>query len=333
VPEGKPHVFVARRLPGDAVDRLARAVSVDLWEDDLPPPRATLLTRARDADGIISLLTERVDDELLAACPRLRAVCNVAVGFDNIDVAAATRAGVFVTNTPGVLTDTTADFAFALLMAAARRVVEGDRYTRSGAWKTWEPGLLLGTDLYGATLGLIGVGQIGSAVARRAQGFAMRVLYHDAVARPDLEAQLGLERADLDTVLRQADFVSLHVPLLPETHHLIGDRELALMRPSAVLVNTSRGPVVDGAALYRALSQGRPAAAALDVTEAEPIALDDPLLTLPNLVVTPHIASGSLRTRSRMADMAVDNVLTALGGGVPPNCVNPQAAAHRGAGG
>jgi len=322
----KSRVFVSRRLPGDAVERLRERAEVDLWEGDLPPDRATLLARSRDAEGLVCLLTEKIDAELLDACPRLRAVCNVAVGYDNIDVAAATRAGVFATNTPGVLTDTTADFAFALLMAAARRIPEGDRFTRAGHWQTWDPSLLLGTDIHGATLGLIGVGQIGSAVARRARGFDMRVLYHDAVPRADLERDLGLERRDLEPLLREADFVSLHVPLLPETHHLIGERQLALMKRSAVLINTSRGPVVDGAALFRALQQGTPAAAALDVTEVEPIEMTDPLLTLENVIVTPHIASGSLVTRSRMAAMAVENVLAGMAGKTPPNCLNPEVS-------
>lgn len=327
--QARPHVFVTRKLPGDAVDRLRQQASIDLWEGDLPPPRSTLLERARAADGLICLLTERIDEELLTACPRVKAVCNVAVGFDNIDLAACTRHGVFATNTPRVLTDTTADFAFALLMAAARRVVEGDHFSRSGEWKTWDPGGLLGTDVHGGTLGLIGVGQIGGAVARRGRGFDMRILYHDAVPRPDLEAELGLIPADLDTVLRESDFVSLHVPLLPETHHLIGERELALMKPTAVLVNTARGPVVDGAALARALKVGRPGFAALDVTEQEPIALDDPLLSLPNCIVTPHIASGSFATRAKMASLAVENLLEALAGRTPPTCLNPEAAANR----
>jgi glyoxylate reductase len=328
VVDGRPHVVVTRRLPGDAVQRLQATASVDLWEGDVPPPRAELLARAREADGIVSLLTERIDGELFDACPNLRAVCNVAVGFDNIDVAAATHAGVFVSNTPGVLTETTADFAFALLMAAARRVVEGDRFTRSGGWQTWDPSLLLGTDLHGSTLGLVGVGQIGSAVARRARGFSMRVLYTDAIARPDLETEFEMVRRSLDELLAEADFVSLHVPLLPETRHLIGERELSLMKQSAVLVNTSRGPVVDGRALFAALRAGRPAAAALDVTEVEPISQDDPLLTLPNLIVTPHIASGSFATRARMANLAIDNLVAALSGKIPPNCLNPEVASH-----
>ncbi len=324
-----PHVFVTRRLPGGAIERLGRVASVDLWQDELPPPRDVLLERSRDADGLISLLTDRIDGELLAACPRLRAACNYAVGFDNIDVPACTQAGVFATNTPGVLTETTADFAFALLMAGARRLAEGDRFTRAGKWQTWGPELLLGTDVFGSTLGLVGVGQIGSAVARRARGFQMRILYFDAVPRPDLEQELGLERVELDRVLQEADFVSLHVPLLPETFHLIGERELGLMKETAVLVNSSRGPVVDGAALYRALRSGRPAAAALDVTEVEPISMDDPLLTLPNVTIAPHIASGSYTTRARMAEMAVENLLAALAGRLPPNCLNPEVVDRR----
>jgi len=329
VAQQRPHVFVTRRLPGDAVERLRAQASVDLWDGDLPPPRAVLLERAREADGLISLLTERIDEEFLRACPRIKAVCNVAVGFDNIDLAACTRHGVFATNTPRVLTDTTADFAFALLMAAARRVVEGDHFSRSGEWKTWDPGGLLGTDVHGGTLGLVGVGQIGGAVARRGRGFEMKILYTDAVPRPDLEAELGLMRSELDPLLQAADFVSLHVPLLPETRHLIGARELALMKPTAVLINTSRGPVVDGAALAKALKAGRPGFAALDVTEQEPIALDDPLLGLPNCIVTPHIASGSLTTRANMASLAVENLLEALAGRVPPTCLNPEAATNR----
>lgn len=329
MPGNQAHVFVSRNLPGRALEDLRRQADVDLWEDELPPPRHVLLERTRNADGLISLLTDKVDTELLLTCPRLLVVGNYAVGYDNIDVPACTKAGVFATNTPGVLTETTADFAFALLMAGARRVAEGDRFTRENRWQTWGPSLLLGTDVHGATLGLVGVGQIGSAMARRARGFEMRVLYHDAVARPDLEQELGLERVELERLLRASDFVSLHVPLFPETHHLIGARELGMMKDTAVLVNTSRGPVVDGAALYEALKSGRPAAAALDVTEIEPISPEDPLLTLSNLTVTPHIASGSLVTRARMAQMAVDNVLAGMAGRVPPNCLNPDVAAQR----
>jgi glyoxylate reductase len=325
----KPRIFVTRHLPGGALDRLRSVASVDLWTDEMPPPRDVLLERGRNADGLISLLTDRIDRELLDACPGLVAVANYAVGFDNIDVPACTAAGVFASNTPGVLTNTTADFAFALLMAGARRVAEGDRFTRAAKWKTWGPELLLGTDVYRGTLGLIGVGQIGAAVARRARGFEMRILYHDAMPRPDLEQELGLLPTAIEALLREADFVSLHVPLTPQTHHLIGDRELGMMKETAVLVNTSRGPVVDGEALYRALKSGRPAAAALDVTEAEPISPDDPLLSLENVTVAPHIASGSSVTRARMAEMAVENVLAGLAGQTPTNCLNPEVAGHQ----
>jgi glyoxylate reductase len=239
-------------------------------------------------------------------------------------VAACTARRIAVGNTPGVLTDTTADFAFALLMAAARHVVAADRLVRAGGWKTWDPGLLLGQDVHGATIGIAGMGQIGQAMARRAYGFAMRILYTDEIARPEIEAATGARRVDKDTLLRESDFITLHVPLLPATHHFIAARELALMKPTAILINTSRGPVVDQQALAAALRSGRPACAALDVTDPEPIAMDDPLLSLPNVIIAPHIASGSLATRSKMAEMAVDNLLAGLSGKRPPNCVNPE---------
>jgi len=320
-----PRVFVARTLPGSALDRLAAQTEMRLWEEPLPPPRDRLLAEAREADGLLTLLTDRVDEELLAQSPRLKAVSNMAVGFDNIDVPACTRRGILVGNTPGVLTDTTADFAFALLIAAARRVVEGDAFTHAGKWQTWDPGLLLGQDVHHATIAIIGMGQIGQALARRAHGFEMRILYVDAVPRPEIDRAYGARQVDLETALREADFVSLHVPLMPETRHLIGAAQLALMKPSAILINTSRGPVVDQAALARALTAGRPAMAALDVTDPEPIALDDSLLALPNVIIAPHIASGSRATREQMAEMAVDNLLAGLRGELPPNCVNPEA--------
>lgn len=322
-----PRVFVARVLPGDALNRLAAQSDMTLWEDPLPPPRETLLREARESDGLLTLLTDRVDQELLAVAPRLRAVSNMAVGFDNIDVPACTARGILVGNTPGVLTDTTADFAFALLMAAARRIVEGDAFTRSGNWKTWDPGLLLGEDVHHATIGIAGMGQIGQAVARRAHGFDMRILYADEIPRPEIEAGTGARRVDMETLLRESDFVTLHVPLTPETRGLIGAPQLAMMKPNAVLINTSRGPVVDQRALANALQQGRPAMAALDVTDPEPIPIDDPLLQLPNVIIAPHIASGSRATREKMAEMAVDNLLAALHGQLPPNCVNPEALA------
>ena len=319
-----PRVFVARKLPGNALDRLAAATDMRLWEGDLPPPRETLLAEVSEADGLLSLLTERVDQALLDAAPRLRAVSNMAVGFDNIDIAACTARRIPVGNTPGVLTDTTADFAFALLMAAARRVVEGDAFVRAGKWKTWDPGLLLGEDIHGATIGIAGMGQIGQAMARRAHGFGMRILYADEIPRPQIDQQYEAVRVDKERLLRESDFVTLHVPLLPETRHYIGAAELALMKPTAWLINAARGPVVDQAALAAALRGGRPFGAALDVTDPEPILIDDPLLSLPNVIIAPHIASGSLVTRSKMAEMAVDNLLAGLNGQRPPNCVNPE---------
>jgi len=321
----KPAVYVTRELPGDAVERLRQATNVRVWTEELPPPRDVLLREAAVADGLLTLLTDRIDAELMDTAPRLRVVSNMAVGYDNIDVAEATRRAILVTNTPGILTETTADFAFALLMAAARRVVEADRYTHQGRWKTWGPQVLLGQDVYAACLGIVGLGGVGLEVAKRARGFGMRILYHDHRRRPREERRYGLVHTELDQLLREADFVSLHVPLTSETHHLIGERELSLMKPTAILVNTARGPIVDQRALYRFLKERRITAAALDVTEVEPIPMDDPLLTLDNVIIAPHIASASVSTRTRMASVAADNLLAALRGEVPPNCVNRQA--------
>lgn len=325
----KPRVFVSRQLPGSGLDRLRAEAEVTVWDDELPPPYELLLEEAGRSEALITLLTDRIDPPLMDAAPRLRVISNVAVGYDNIDVAAATQRGILVANTPGVLTETTADFAFALLMAAARRVVEGDRATREGRWRTWHPSFLLGQDIHGATLGIVGLGAIGLAVARRARAFGMRVLYHDSMRRPEAESDLNLSFAPLDELLREADFASVHVPLSDETHHLFGRREFRLMKRTAAFINTSRGPVVDEAALHHALRSGEITAAAIDVTEVEPLTTDSPLLELPNLIVTPHIASASLATRARMADMAIDNALAVLRGGLPEYCVNPQAAARR----
>ncbi|MBN1203672.1 MAG: D-glycerate dehydrogenase [Myxococcaceae bacterium] len=323
-PPVRPRVFVTRKLPGEALGRLGRQVELRVWEDELPPPREVLLEEARGVDGLITLLTDRVDEPLLAAAPSLRAVSNVAVGYDNIDVGACSARGIAVGNTPGVLTETTADFAFALLMGLARRVVEADAYVRAGRWRTWSPTLLLGAELHGATLGLVGLGKIGAAMARRAHGFGMRVLYFSRHARPALEAELGLRRVDKATLLAESDFLSLHVPLTPETRHWLGRAELAAMKPGAMLVNTARGTVVDQDALVEALSRGHLGGAALDVTEPEPLPMDSPLLKLPNVLLAPHIASASHVTRGRMASMAVDNLLAALEGRRPPHCVNPE---------
>ena len=299
----------------------------EIWQDELPPPREVLLEKVRGLDGLLCLLTDRIDGELMdAAGPGLKVISNHAVGVDNIDLPAATRRGIPVGNTPGILTDATADFAFALLMAAARRVVEGDRFVRLGRWKTWGPSLLLGVDVSGATLGILGYGRIGQALARRASGFDMRILYCDPSTTGGTPTGPAT-RVDFETLLRESDFVSLHTPLTPETYHLIDSRALALMKPSAILINTARGPVVDPGALYQALKAQRIFAAALDVTDPEPILLDSPLLELDNLIVVPHIASASRSTREKMATMAAENLIAGLRGERLPHCVNPEVYA------
>ena len=310
----RPRVFVSRRIPDEGLDPVLAACDADVWDGELPPPRDELLRRIAGCDGVLALLTDRVDDEFLdAAGPQLKVVANFAVGFDNIDVAACARRGVAVGNTPGVLTETTADLAFALLMAAARRVAEGSRYVRDGKWKTWGPLLLLGPDVHGSTLGIVGFGRIGQAMAKRAQGFGMRILYHDVQEVPeDVAASLGATYLPLEKLLADSDFVSLHVNLSPVTRHLINAESLAWMKPTAVLINTSRGPVVDQAALAAALTDGTIWAAALDVTDPEPIPMDDPLVGLDNCLIVPHIASASRATRGKMAAMAAANLLAGV---------------------
>ena len=323
----RPRVFVARIIPDEGLDAVRAACDTDLWEDELPPPRAELLRRVAGCDGVLTLLTDRVDDEFLdAAGPGLRVVANYAVGFDNIDVPACSRRGVAVGNTPGVLTETTADLAFALLMAAARRVAEGDRYVRAGQWRTWGPMLLMGPDVYGSTIGIVGFGRIGQAVARRAAGFGMEILYHDVARLPEsVTAPLGATYVGMDELLSRSDYVSLHVNLTAETRHLINARTLASMKPTAVLVNTSRGPVVDQRALAAALRNGVIWAAALDVTDPEPIPMDDPLVGLDNCLIVPHIASASRVTRGKMAAMAAANLLAGVRGQPLPTPVLPPA--------
>ena len=320
----KPKVYVTRLVPQEGIDALRQDCEVEVWEGARPVPRDILLEKVSDIEGLYCLLTERVDEELLDAAPHLRVVSNMAVGYDNVDVDACTARGVPMGNTPGVLTDTTADLAFALLMAAARRVVEGVDYVRASKWKTWGPKLLIGQDVHGATLGIIGMGRIGQSVAQRALGFDMRILYHDPHTS---EGDLGLEASsvDMDTLLAESDFVTLHVPLTEETHHLIGREALHKMKTTAVLVNTSRGGVVDPEALHDALQEGLIAYAALDVTEPEPIPADDPLLDLPNCIIVPHIGSASVATRTRMATMAAENLVAGLQGRPMPHCVNPEA--------
>ncbi len=320
----KPKVFVTRAIPNRGLDLVLEFCDADVWPGELPPSREELLERVRGVDGLVSLLTDRIDSEVMdAAGQQLKVISNQAVGFDNIDVPAATQRGLPVGNTPDVLTDATADFAFALMMTAGRRIAEGERYVRAGKWKTWSPSLLLGVDFKGATLGLVGFGRIGKAMARRASGFDMRVIYYDTLeTRPP--AEIKATHVDMDTLFEESDFISLHTPLTADTRHLINAAHLALMKPTAVLVNTSRGPVVDLDALYEALKAKRIFAAALDVTEPEPLPMDHPLLTLDNALIVPHIASASKTTRDKMAWMAAQNLIAGLKGEHLPNCVNPQ---------
>ncbi len=320
----KPKVFVTRLIPEKGLELIRDSCDMDLWQAELPPSREELLQHVRGVDGLLCLLTEQIDGEVMEeAGPQLKVISNHAVGFDNIDVMAATARKIPVGNTPEVLTDATADFAFALMMAVARRIPEGERYIHDGKWKTWGPLTLLGGELTGATLGLIGFGRIGKAMAKRAVGFDMRVIYYDpneTKPNPDLKAS----PVDFETLLEESDYVSLHAPLTPDTHHLIDSEALSKMKSNAVLVNTSRGAVVDPEALYEALKEKRIFGAGLDVTEPEPLPLDSPLLTLDNIVITPHIASASKETRARMAWMAARNLIAGVKGEPLPNCVNPQ---------
>jgi len=306
------HVLVTRQLPFPALDRLGIAHDLDVWPEGLPPPPDELRRRAADAEGILSLLSDRIDEPLMAAAPELRAISNYAVGYDNIDLAAAAARGIRVGNTPDVLTDATADLAFALLLAVARKLPEAQRDVRAGNWLTWEPAHPLGQEVHGSTLGIIGYGRIGRAVAKRAEGFDMTVIHMGTPRAPGLS---------LEELLERSDFVSIHAPLTPETHHLIDAAALAGMRPSAILINTARGPLVDQQALIAALENGTIAGAGLDVTDPEPVPADDPLLAAPNLIVLPHIGSATHTARGRMADMAVENLLAGLEGQPMPHQV------------
>jgi glyoxylate reductase len=322
----QPKVFVSRVIPDEGLARVREATDATVWEDELPPPRDALLAAVEGCDGLLTLLTDRVDDELLdRAGPQLKVVSNFAVGFDNIDVPACTRRGIPVGNTPGVLTETTADLAWALLMAAARRLPEADHYVRAGKWKTWGPMLLMGPDVHGATIGIVGFGRIGQAVARRAKGFGMRIVYHDLQRVPkSVESEFDATFMTLEGLLHESDFVSLHTVLSAETKGLMNAERLGWMKPTAVLVNTSRGPVVDSNALVDALRAGTIAAAALDVTDPEPLPADHPLVGLDNCLVVPHIASASRATRGKMAQMAAANLLAGLRGQRLPTPVNPE---------
>lgn len=322
----KPRVFVTRVIPDQGLALLREHCDVEVWPHDRAPTREELIEHSRDKDALVCLLTENVDADVLSAAPRLKIVANVAVGFDNLDVAAGTAAGVVMTNTPGVLDETTADLAFALLMASARRLAEGDRLTRTGTWGGWGIMQLLGQDVHHATLGIVGFGRIGRGLARRAAGFAMTVLYADAMAATaEVERELGVRRVSMDELLASSDFVSLHVPLMKETHHLINAVALSKMKKTAHLINTSRGPVVEEAALAAALRDGVIAGAGLDVYEFEP-KVSPELMALPNVVLLPHIGSASHATRGKMAEIAARNVIAFFAGESPPTALNPEAA-------
>ena len=325
----KPKVFVTRAIPEKGFEIVRDFCNVDLWPEELPPGREDILKHVRGVDGLLCLLTDKVDGEVMdEAGLQLKVISNHAVGFDNIDVPAATARRIPVGNTPDVLTDATADFAFALMMAVARRIPESERYVHAGKWKTWGPMTLLGVDIKGATLGLVGFGRIGKAVARRALGFDMRVIFYDPSEKkpnPDLKAT----PVDFETLLEESDFLSLHTPLTPDTRHLIDSEALSKMKPNAVLVNTARGPIVDPEALYEALKEHRIFGAGLDVTDPEPIPLDSPLLTLDNIVVVPHVASASTTSREQMSWMAAQNLVAGLKGERLPNCVNPQVYSQK----
>ena len=321
----RPRVFVTRELLPEALDLLDQASTLEVWPDQFPPSPEQLHEKASDAQGLLTTVMDRVDSALLDAAPHLRVISQLAVGLDNIDQAEVTRRGIPLGYTPNVLARSTADLTFALLMCAARRVSESERWVRGGNWQiAHHPMHWLGVDVHNATLGIIGLGQIGREIAKRARGFDMKVLYHSRTPRPEVEAQYRLEHVDLPTLLSSADFVSLHVPLTPETRHYIGEAQLRMMKPTAILVNASRGPVVDVKALYTALKEGWIRAAALDVTDPEPIPADDPLLTLDNLVVTPHIGSAAVPTRRETMLLAARNLIAGLRGESLEACANPE---------
>ena len=318
----QPKVYVTRLIPEAGLQTVRETCHARVWEGKLPPPRDVILREVADCEGLLCLLSDEINGTVMDA-GELRVISQFAVGVDNIDLTAATARGIPVGHTPGVLTEATADLTFALLMAAARRIPEGVDFVRDGGWRTWEPLGLLGAQVWGATLGVIGLGRIGTAVARRGRGFQMRVLYSDPRRHPELEKELGLEYVSLEELVEQADFVTVHTPLLPETRHLIDEGTLRAMKPEAILINAARGGIVDADALVRALEEGWIARAALDVTDPEPLPADHPLVRMPNCVVVPHIGSATVRARNRMAEMAAENLLAGLTGERLPYCANP----------
>lgn len=319
----KPKVFVTREIPERGLRIIKEKFDAEIWREYAPPPKKIIIQKVAKVDALVTLLSDQIDTEVLDAAPSLKIIAQLAVGFDNIKIEEATKRGIYVTNTPGVLTETTADFAWALLMAVARRVVEADKYVRSGNWKVgWHPMMMQGRDVYGATLGIVGLGRIGCAIAKRAKGFDMKVLYYDVIRRPDFEKEYDIQFTDLDLLFQKADFVTINVPLIKETHHLVDEKKLKMMKKTAYLINNARGPIVDEKALYKALKEGWIAGAALDVFEQEPTLIENPLLKLDNVVVAPHISSASYETRSKMAEMVAENLVAFFEGKTPPNLVN-----------
>ena len=326
----RPRVFITRQIMQEALDLIDESADMEVWPDENPPAPEVLRDKASTVDGILTNIMDRVDGPLLDAAPSLKVISQLAVGLDNVDVAEASRRGIPVGNTPGVLAKATADVAFALLMSAARRIGESERWVRNGQWTlAFHPLRWLGIDVHDKTLGIIGMGQIGLEMARRGRGFDMKILYHSRTRRPDLEAEHGFIYVDLPTLLAESDFVSLHVPLTPETHHCIGEEELRQMKPTAILVNAARGPVVDSKALYTALKEGWIYAAGLDVTDPEPLPVDDPLLTLDNVVIAPHVGSASLDSRGAMCMLAARNLVAGLQGRPLEQCANPEVYGMR----
>lgn len=318
----KPKIYITRRIPEEIVLKLEKHCRVRMWDQaDIPVPRAVLEKEIVDVEGLYCLLTESIDKELIEKAGRLKIISNMAVGYNNIDVEAAKEKGITVTNTPGVLTETTADLTFALMMATARRLIESSDYLRDGNWKTWSPMQLTGQDIYGATLGIIGMGRIGEAMAKRARGFDMNILYYNRSQKHELEQELNIKYRNLDDLLKESDFICILTPFTPETKNLIGTRELSLMKNTAILINTARGGIVNEDDLYHALKEGGIWAAGLDVFEHEPITHDHPLLSLPNVVTLPHIGSASVKTRMKMADLAAENLLLALQNQTPKHVV------------
>jgi glyoxylate reductase len=324
-------VYITRKLPDQALNLLKeKNIDFTFNSKEEPPGEASLKREVSDVDGLLCLLTEKITQGVIDAGEKLKVIANIAVGYDNIDVKRATEKGIYVTNTPGVLTETTADLAWALLMAVARRIVEADKFLRAGRWKIqWNLMFMTGLDIHGKTLGILGLGRIGQSMARRARGFDMRILYYDENRNTQAESDLGVEYAGIESVLRESDFVTIHVPLTDKTRNFLGDKQFAMMKKTAILINTSRGPVIDEPALYRALKDKKIAGAGLDVYQTEPIEKSSPLLKLDNVVLLPHIGSASTETRTKMAIMAVENAIAALQGNVPENLVNPDVLKAR----